>query len=111
MPTILPLVLSTANYRIGVAIEDKQYLLDVRWNGREEKWYMDIYTEDERPIKHGIALVLGAILGRTCTDPDFPPGAFVVSDLSNAGVDATYEDMGDRVVVYYYTEDELNTLE
>jgi hypothetical protein len=110
MPTQIPLEPSIANYRIGVTIEDTQYLLDIRWNGREEKWYMDIYTEDETPIQHGIALVLGSVLGRTSTDPNFPAGAFVVSDLSNAGIDATFEDLGDRIVVYHYTEEELNTL-
>ena len=93
-----------------MTIEDTQYLLDIRWNQREEKWYMDIYTEDETSIRYGIPLVLGAILGRTVNDPVFPPGKFIISDLSNAGVDATFEDMGDRVLVYYFSEAEVAAL-
>lgn len=107
MPTLLPLEPSVAHYRFTITIEDIVYICDVRWNDREGVWYMDLYSEDEDPIRHGMALVLGAVPGRTCQDPRFPPGAFIVSDLENSGTDAAFDDMGERVVVYYYTAQEI----
>lgn len=107
MPRVLPLIPSEPNYRVGTQLVETQYILDVRWNTRDAAWYMDLLQEDETPIRMGIKLVLGSPLGARTTDQAFPPGVFIAVDLSGAGRDATLDDMGVRVVVMFYTSDEL----
>lgn len=106
MSALLPLQPSIPNYRVGTALDGVQYILDVRWNGRDGAWYLDLLQEDETPIAHGLKLVLGAAIGSGITNPDFPPGVFVCRDLSGVGLDAGFDDIGTRVVVYYFPDSE-----
>lgn len=107
MPVALPLVPSLPNYRLGVALSGVQYLIDMRWNARDGAWYMDLLAEDETPIRRGIKVVLGILLGGREVNAEFPPGVFQAHDLTNRGAEAGLADLGDRVVVYYYTFVEL----
>jgi len=111
MPGILPLVPNEPNYRVGTALDGVQYTLDIRWNIRDSAWYMDVLTADGDMIRAGLKLVLGASIGGRVTDPRFPPGLLRVFDQSHTGVDATLEDMGTRVVVYYFSAQEMLDLE
>jgi hypothetical protein len=107
MPELLPIDAAAPHYQIGTSIDGAQYVLEVRWNQRDEAWYLDILDEDEDPIAHGIKIVLGSVLGKRCVDPRMPAGALIAADLSGAGLDATLDDLGTRVVVYYYSADEV----
>jgi hypothetical protein len=109
MASQIPFVPSIPLYRFGTSIGGVQYIIDVHWNGREEKWYMDLLTDDEVVIRYGIPLVLGAFLGHGDSDPNWPDGFFYAIDLSNAGVDAGFADLGSRVVVYHLTAAELES--
>lgn len=104
---LLPLIPSTFAYRFGSKLDDTQYIFDVRWNGRALTWFLDVFQDDETPIARGLALVLGAAIGSRITDPAWPNGRMFVSDLSNAGRDATFDDLGTRVQLYYMTAAEL----
>lgn len=103
----LPLIPSEPNYRFGTALNGKQVIIDVRWNGRDEAWYLDLLTEDEEPIRTGMKVVLGTILGGRSANADFPVGVFVASDLSGEGREATLDDLGVRVLVHFMTPEEL----
>jgi hypothetical protein len=106
MPNVLPLFPSIPNYRFGTALNSVQYLVDIRWNGRESACYMDIFAEDESPIRRGMKIVLGTLLGGRSADPRFP-GVLIASDLSGEGRDAGLDDLGTRVAVYLYSEEDL----
>jgi len=108
MPQLLPLIPSVPSYRVATTLAGTQYVLDVRWNGRAAAWYMDLLQEDTTPIALGIKIVLGRFIGIRVTDPAFPPGIIMASDLSGAGIDATLDDIGTRVAVYFYTLEEIN---
>lgn len=97
----LPLVPSIPNYRFGTQLDGVQYIIDVRWNGRDGAWYMDFLQADETPIKYGIKIVLGATLGGLVTDPAFPPGVLIAVDQTGNGREATLDDLGSRVLVVY----------
>jgi len=107
MPRALPLVPSTPNYRVSTTLDGVQYILEVRWNGRAGVWYLDLLDIDEDPIAMGIAVLLGSALGVRTTDARFPPGALIAADTSGEGRDAGFDDMGDRVAVFYYEASEL----
>lgn len=107
MPVGLPLSPSVAHYRVGTTLSDEQYLLDVRWNARDEAWYLDVLSEDETVIRSGIKVVLGVLLGGRVVDPAFPPGVFIAVDQTNQGAEPGFDDLGDRVQIHYYSFEEL----
>ncbi len=100
----LPIDGSVFNYRVGTTIAGVQYLLDLRWNARDEAWYMDLLDDEGVLIRAGMKLVLGALIGGRDASGDFPAVDIMVSDLSNAGVDATFDDLGIRVAVYAFED-------
>lgn len=89
-------------YAFTTTLDDKEYLFDVHWNPRDEAWYFHLLDADESPIRHGIKVVLGAALGGTCADDRFPDGAFFAVDTSGQGLDAGIDDLGARVLVYFF---------
>lgn len=103
----LPLDAQEKNYTVSTVLEGSTYTFAVRWNGRAESWFFDLYDVNGEIIVAGIRIVLGIILGRRCTDTRFPPGALKAEDLSNTGVEAGRDELGGRVRVYYYTADEF----
>ena len=97
----LPLVPSTPNYRFATTLDGTSYVFDVRWNARDEAWYLDVYDQNETLIRAGVKIVLGALLGRRSVDPAFPDGLLIATDLSGEGREATFDDLGTRVVVIF----------
>lgn len=97
----LPIDASEKNYSVSTTLEGVTYTFVVRWNGRAGSWFFDLYDVDGNIIMAGIRILTGANLGRRCTDPRKPPGAIVASDLSGAGREATRDDLGTRVKLYY----------
>lgn len=110
MPVRLPLVPTIPSYRVGTALADVQYILDVRWNERDAAWYLDVLAEDETPLRVGIRVVLGAMLGGRSVHPGFPAGLMIAADLTDSGHDAGLDDLGARVVINFYTVAELQEL-
>lgn len=102
----LPLIPSEPSYRVSTTLGSTQYLLDVHWNERAAAWFMDILASDETPLRNGIKIVLGALLGGRSVAPGFPDGVLVARDKSGAGVDAGLDDLGDRVVVLFIPYEE-----
>ncbi len=111
MPIQLPLQPGVPFYRLDTVIDDDAYVIDVRWNGRDNDgagaWYLDFYDEDETPIVIGVKIVLGAYLGRGTLHRLFQEGVFVAIDTENTRLEATLDDLGKRVQVRRYTIEEI----
>lgn len=101
----LPLVPSIAFQEFDTVLETTPFTIKVRWNTRDAAWYFDLLDANQDPIVSGIKIMLGTALGARTTDPRMP-GVFVAADLgagnNNDERDATFDDLGTRVVVYYY---------
>lgn len=108
MPTILPIEQGDADQAWTTDLAGGIYLVRLRWNQREAAWYLDVLERDERtPIVQGVKVVLGAMLGRRAPHALFRDGALIARDTSGAGREATLEDLGARVELWYFTRYEL----
>lgn len=106
--TELPIDAASPYYSMGVVVEETAFVFVVRWNERlhitSGGWLFDLLDEngdEDNPILSGVPIVLGALFGRRCTDPRFPKGAFFASDLSGKNREATINDLGTRVKLYF----------
>jgi hypothetical protein len=107
----IPLIPSDTNYRLGTNLGGSRYLFDVKWNSRDESFYMDIREEDERPILLGVRLVLGLNIGRNSANAFFSKHLLHLSDSSGEGREATFDDLGARVQLLHLAISEILTLE
>jgi hypothetical protein len=85
---------------------DQKYGFDVKFNDRSGVWTLDLSDDTTKEVLlQSVPLVLGCnLLGPY----NFGMGAMLVVDTSNQGKDATADDLGERVKVYWFSEDELN---
>ena len=107
MPFLLPIDAADPDYTFSTTLDGQQVIFGVRWNGRDGAWYLSCYDSDETPIFEGVRIVLGSFLGRRATYKFRLPGRIVAVDLSNSGKEASIDDLGTRVVLYYYADGEL----
>lgn len=101
MPELIPFIPSSNNYRLTVPLGKDTVIFDVRWNSTDEAWYMDIREQDDTAICLGIKIVLGINLGNSSPALFFQKHILRVVDTTGAGLDARYDDLGDRVVVVH----------
>jgi hypothetical protein len=94
-------------FDLQMTLDDVAYTLQFRWNVRCERWFMDILDEQASTLlQAGICLVADFPLTAVRTGRT-PPGIFVALDTSGAGLDPTIDDLGTRVQLIYFTEEEI----
>ncbi len=98
-------------FRTSVSINNVPYILDLRWNNVTAAWYLDVFDGDEDPIRTGLKLMLGTLIGGRVTDSRWPNGFFFIADLSGQDVDANFQALGDRVRLYFIDNDEVPDVE
>jgi len=84
---------------------DTKYRFDARFNDRSGVWTFDL-TEDatQATLLQSVPLVLGCDL---LAPYNFGIGSLLVMDTTNQGRDATADDLGQRVKVYWLGPDEV----
>lgn len=110
MPIRLPFIPSVGRYRFGTDIGRRALVFDARWNARASAWYFDLLDQDLKAIALGLKIALGRYIGRRVSHPFFRDGVLVARDTSGQGREATFDDMGTRVVVEYFTSLEVSTI-
>lgn len=89
---------------VTVQLNKVKYRMEVQYNERSEVWTLSIYrASDNAPLALGLALVLDVDV----LDPlNLNMGSIVAMDVTEAGTEAGPDDFGDRVKVYWFSEDE-----
>jgi len=103
----IPTSQSLPFYSQKTLLDGQTYTLQFKWNDREEAWYLDLLTDLEEPISMGIKIVTDWPLNRRITDPAAPPGVISAIDTTGAGTNPGFEDLGNKIILVYIDEDEL----
>ena len=106
MPTEIPVVPSVSSQTMRVELNGAFYTLKVTWNIRLEAWVLSISDEDQVLLVSELTLVQGAeLLG------PYPAvqglGAMEVVDTEGHYAEATLDNLGDTVLLLYYTPEEI----
>jgi hypothetical protein len=107
MAYTLPIDTTTEHFSFLTELDGETYGFEFHWNERESGWFMSVLTADEEPIVAGKRVVVDWPL--TARDPDvrLPPGMLVAQDTEGARQDPGRYDLGSRVVLLYFTADEV----
>lgn len=88
--------------RQRVQLEGVEYTLDLRWNQREERWYLDLFAASGAPIATGLALSLfEPVFANLHLVAGVPPGELVVLDHRPQRAEPTLATFGDVVTLVY----------
>lgn len=92
-------------YTQKTRLDGVDYILEFRYNQREDRWYLSISDSEEIPILTGLKLVCNwPLLHSYQYDPRVPPGELMAIDLSGDDTPPGLNELGDglRVQLTYF---------
>ena len=99
---VIPLRPSVPSYRLRTVLDQREYILELRWSMREERWYLDLRDTNGDLLVGPIKLVVGwPLLYRYRTVEGMPPGDLLVVDGRAAPADPTLDDLGASLQLVY----------
>jgi hypothetical protein len=118
MPQIIPVASALESDRFETELMGIRVTVVARWNERapnltssgEEAsgaWFLDLYDEKGVPIFYGARVSCGTLIARWARHALTRLGCFVAADSSGRGDDPGRWDLGERVQLLHYTEDEV----
>lgn len=89
-----------ASYQFTTELSDVPVVVAVRWNATAGCYVIKLYDYDGNALIDSFAARLG-ICAFQAKAAGYPDGMFWVVDTSASGVEAAYDDLGNRVKVYW----------
>jgi len=103
----LPINPLLAKQSFYILLSKKRYKIIIRWNSRDEAFYIGLYTETSQPIFTNAKVLPGWILYRQYLSESKPPGYFAVVDMLTQNIPPTRYELGtDRRVRIVYIDTE-----
>jgi hypothetical protein len=108
----IPILLDDPAFTYAINIDGSSYRLTFTYNERTNDWHLDIAEENGTAILSGIRLVTDwRLLGRS-RDQRLPPGMLLCLSLDpNDNSAPRLEDLGRRVRLVYYDEEDLANID
>jgi hypothetical protein len=108
MPVTIPTTSNASAYKQRLTLDNEAYEFKFEWNIRDESWTMSIFTDDGTQLAAGIKLTVNfALSNRYKYIENFLQGEIIAVDMSNTGTRIGRDDLGSRVLLMYFTPDEL----
>jgi hypothetical protein len=91
------------NTRQRVVLDGREYVLDLRWSQREERWYLDLYDAIGRLLAGSVKLVVNwpLLYKLRGLEDALPPGELFAISASAAPQDPGLDELGDSVQLVY----------
>jgi hypothetical protein len=101
------------NSRQAVVLDGREYVLDLRWSQREERWYLDMRDANGVLLAGAVKLVSNwPILYRLRVPGSaLPPGELVVTDAREVPADPGLDELGDAVQLVYIDAEDMEALQ
>jgi len=93
-----------SDYKIRTVLEDIELVLRIRWNGRQQRWIMDILDSAEAVLLLGIVLNTNIEFIRRFQVEGLPPGLLMLFNKSGKFDECTFEGLGDTHALLYETD-------
>lgn len=107
MSIVIPTTQSGSSFVETVTIDSILYRLLFNWNTRDENWYLTISDKNDNPLVTAIKLVVNYELIRDWPDMGLPTGYLIAVDMSETGDPCGRNDLGNRVILMYFSESEI----
>ncbi len=101
--TEIPIESGLPSQTLKVDLEGNTYNFRIIFNSRVCVWTMDISDEADNTLCSGVAMVLGADL---INQFNLGIGKLIMIENGSTGLDATADDLGDRIILAHLEEGE-----
>lgn len=98
---IIPTVKSKNNYQFSIDLENTTYVFELYYNTRAGYWTLNLYDDAETLLIAGVALLLKVNLLDKYTNPALPQGILHLINLKEENVEATFDSLGEDVLLMY----------
>ncbi len=88
-------------YKFSLDLDAKSYVLSFRYNGRMERWVMDLLDDTENPIRTGIKILTTVDLFPILKKETMPQGTFLAFHETGLEINAERIEFGDSVKLFY----------
>lgn len=93
---------------LSARLDGTRYLLDLRWNTREEFWSLALFSDQNDIVMGHQRITLLVDMLRSHASADLPAGALVAVDTSGRDVEPGRYDLSNgRVKLVYLTAEEV----
>ena len=97
----------SSHFETRPSLDGTSYILEFDWNDRDQSWYMNLWDTDKVKLYFANErLVVNWSLGTYNTRFGLP-GSLFVYDTSGTEREMEFADLGDRVVLLYFTATDL----
>jgi hypothetical protein len=118
----VPTSTELTDYRQTTTLDGRDYVFRFLWNQREGTWFFSLFDEEDDPIVQSVKVTVQLPLLRLVTDPRKPPGILLALDtqavetdfstlVKTTARDPGIAELGERVLLLYFTADEVAGLE
>lgn len=105
---LIPITVEGPYFAFSVELEGITYQLVFRWNDRPQQWVIDVLDGGGTALVQGVRGVIDVpLLLRFGPRADLPPGWLFLVDTTGQQLDATLDDLGSRVQLFYLPSDLL----
>lgn len=97
-------VTNDAAQKFVTQLGDSKFEFDIQWNDRSGLFSLTLTNDDTKQIYfQGVPMVLGVDL----LEPyNYAIGSLVLYDTTNRSIDANLDNLGDSVLLFWFTEQE-----
>lgn len=104
----IPIKVTSPDFSFPIELDGSTWSFRFRWNHRMEQWRMDVFDAEGNALVRSVGVVINTpLLNRFAYMGNLPPGVLLAIDTAQSMTDATYDDFGTRVVLIYFTPDEV----
>jgi hypothetical protein len=107
---LIPTRSDIPHYDMRVTLDGTEYYLELRYNTRDEHWFLALYDSAMDVIAAGVRVVVGFPLLFRCQDARRPPGMLLAVSSAEVEGDPGETDLGGVVQLYYIDAADLPVL-
>lgn len=97
----IPLVKSTARFKIRTVLDGIELVLKIDWNDRAQRFQLSIFDANESPLVEGLCLNVDTEILRKYTIDGLPTGKLFLYDTSGTHSECGLDDLGERCKLTY----------
>lgn len=103
----IPIDPTLVSQQISQVLDGVSYLLQFDYVVRNDSYYLTVKLADSTPIIDNVRIVVDTALGTRSRSDDEIAGRLFAFDSSNNREDPRKGDLGSRVGLFYFTQDEI----
>ncbi len=94
-------------YDYTIPLGERTYRVKITYMTRQARWYLNLYAIDDTPLIKGIFLAVNLRLLQYLQIEGLPEGDLMLMDLSDAGTECGWADLGNRCELAYLEPEDI----